>query len=162
MNILLVAINAKYIHSNLAVYSLKSYAKEYQEHIRIAEYTINHQIEYILQQIYKQEPDVLCFSCYIWNFRYVQELITELHKLRPHLPIWAGGPEVSYEPELFLEKNLGVTGVMLGEGEGTFRSCAAFIWRRATSCNGITSVWKRKWPGAKGSPWMVQKRGRAG
>ena len=113
MNILLVAINAKYIHSNLAVYSLKSYAKEYQEHIRIAEYTINHQIEYILQQIYKQEPDVLCFSCYIWNFRYVQELITELHKLRPHLPIWAGGPEVSYEPEPFLERNPGVTGVML-------------------------------------------------
>lgn len=126
MNILLVAINAKYIHSNLAVYSLKSYAVEYQEHIRIAEYTINHQIEYILQQIYKQEPDVLCFSCYIWNFRYVQELITELHKLRPHLPIWAGGPEVSYEPELFLERNPGVTGVMLGEGEGTFRELCGF------------------------------------
>lgn len=123
---MLVAINAKYIHSNLAVYSLKAYAKEYQEHIRIAEYTINHQLEYILQQIYKQEPDVLCFSCYIWNFRYVQELIAELHKLLPHLPIWAGGPEVSYEPELFLENNHGVTGVLLGEGEGTFRELCGY------------------------------------
>ncbi len=126
MNILLVAINAKYIHSNLAVYSLKSYAKEYQEHIKIAEYTINHPVSYILQEIYKQGPDVLCFSCYIWNFRYVQELIAELHKLRPSLPIWAGGPEVSYGPELFLGHNPGAAGVMLGEGEGTFRELCRF------------------------------------
>lgn len=121
MNILLVAINAKYIHSNLAVYSLKSFAREYQEHITIAEYTINHRVGYILQELYKQKPDVLCFSCYIWNFRYVKELITEIHKLLPGLPIWAGGPEVSYEPEIFLEGNKGVSGVMLGEGEATFR-----------------------------------------
>lgn len=121
MNLLLVAINAKYIHSNLAVYSLKAYAKEYQEHIALSEYTINHRLEYILQQIYKQKPDVIFFSCYIWNFRYVQELITELHKLLPGVPIWAGGPEVSYEPEIFLKNNPGVSGVILGEGEETFR-----------------------------------------
>lgn len=91
MNILLTAINAKYIHSNLAVYSLKAYAKEYADHIQLAEYTINHRVEYILQEIYKKKPDVLCFSCYIWNFRYVQDLITEIHKLLPELPIWVGG-----------------------------------------------------------------------
>ena len=73
MNILLVAINAKYIHSNLAVHSLKSYAGEYQNQIQIAEYTINHSLEYILQEIYKRKPQVLCFSCYIWNYRYVKE-----------------------------------------------------------------------------------------
>ena len=99
MKILLTAINAKYIHSNLAIYSLRAYAGEYQEHIFLAEYTINHRVEFILQQLYKQKPDVLCFSCYIWNFRYVRELITELHKLLPQTPIWVGGPEVSYDPE---------------------------------------------------------------
>ncbi len=126
MNLLLAAINAKYIHSNLAVYSLKGYAKEYQEHISIAEYTINHRCEFILQQIYKQKPDVLFFSCYIWNFRYVQELILEIHKLLPQLPIWAGGPEVSYEPEMFLAGNPGASGVMLGEGEETFRELCGY------------------------------------
>lgn len=126
MNILLIAINAKYIHSNLAVYSLKEYANEYREHIRLLEYTINHRADYILQEIYKQKPDVLCFSCYIWNFRYVQELVTEFHKLAPKIPIWAGGPEVSYEAEKFLEDYPVVTGVMVGEGEAVFRQLCGF------------------------------------
>lgn len=131
MNILLVAINAKYIHSNLAVYSLKAYAEEYEAHIHLAEYTINHRVDYILQEIYKQKPEVLCFSCYIWNFRYVQELITELHKLLPKLPIWVGGPEVSYEPELFLNQYPMVTGVMVGEGEATFKElCGYYVQKR--------------------------------
>ncbi|MEG0962201.1 MAG: B12-binding domain-containing radical SAM protein [Lachnospiraceae bacterium] len=120
MNILLVAVNAKYIHSNLAVYSLKSYAKEYEPHINLAEYTINHRVEYILQEVYQKKPDVLCLSCYIWNYRYMQELMIELHKLMPKLPIWVGGPEVSYEPEEFLKEYPMVTGVMIGEGEATF------------------------------------------
>ena len=93
MKILLTAINAKYIHSNLAVYSLKAYAKEYKEQIEIGEYTINTQIDDILEQIYKQKPDVLCFSCYIWNIGYVERLIKEFHKLRKEVPIWLGGPE---------------------------------------------------------------------
>lgn len=120
MKILLTAINAKYIHSNLAVHSLRSYAKDYQEHIQIAEYTINHRVEYLLQELYKQKPDVLCFSCYIWNIRYVQELIIEFHKLLPNVPIWVGGPEVSYVPEIFLYNYPMVTGIMIGEGEATF------------------------------------------
>lgn len=120
MNILLVAINAKYIHSNLAVYSLKAYAEEYQEHIGLLEYTINHRADYILQEIYKRQPDVLCFSCYIWNFRYVQELVMEFQKLMPEVPIWVGGPEVSYETERFLADYPMVKGAMVGEGEATF------------------------------------------
>lgn len=126
MNILLIAINAKYIHSNLAVYSLKAYAGEYQEHVQLMEYTINHRTDYILQEIYKQRPDVLCFSCYIWNFRYVQELVTEFHKLAPQVPIWAGGPEVSYEAEAFLTEYPVVRGVMVGEGEATFSELCRF------------------------------------
>lgn len=128
MKILLTAINAKYIHSNLAVYSLSAYAKDYRDHIQIVEYTINHRVEYLLQELYKQKPDVLCFSCYIWNIRHIQELITEFHKLLPNVPIWVGGPEVSYEPEAFLHSYPMVTGVMIGEGEATFRDlCEYYI-----------------------------------
>ena len=78
MNIVLAAINAKYIHSNLAVYSLRAYAQQYKDEIQIAEYTINQQIDDILMDLYKKKPDILCFSCYIWNLSYVEELVREL------------------------------------------------------------------------------------
>lgn len=123
MKLLLTAINAKYIHSNLAVYDLRAFAEAYltkEAEIIIKEYTINHSMQDILAGIYKEKPDVLCFSCYIWNIRYVEELAEEFHKLCPEVPIWVGGPEVSYETELFLRVNTAVTGVMIGEGEQTF------------------------------------------
>lgn len=126
MKILLTAINAKYIHSNLAVYSLRAYAKEFKEHIAIGEYTINNRADYILEQIYRQKPQVLCFSCYIWNIDYVEELIREYHKLCPNVPIWVGGPEVSYEVEGFLKEHPQVTGVIIGEGEETFRELCGY------------------------------------
>lgn len=126
MKIFLTAINAKYIHSNLAVYNLRAYAKAFQEQIEIGEYTINNRVDYILEQIYKAKPDVLCFSCYIWNIGYVEELITEYHKLCPEVPIWVGGPEVSYEVETFLEEHPQVTGVMIGEGERTFQQLCEY------------------------------------
>lgn len=123
MKVLLVAINAKYIHSNLAVYDLLAYAKAYQAaeyQVEIGEYTINHQINDILEGIYRAKPDVLCFSCYIWNMNYVNELTEEFHKLCPKVPIWLGGPEISYETALYLRRHPQVTGVILGEGEQTF------------------------------------------
>ena len=121
MKILLTAINAKYIHSNLAIYSLYSYAGEYQENIELLECTINNTKEYILEEIYKKKPDVLCFSCYIWNIEYVLEISREFHKLCPDVPICVGGPEVSYEVEAFLEENPMVSLVFIGEGEATFK-----------------------------------------
>ena len=128
MKILLTAINAKYIHSNLAVYSLRAYAANYKEQIAIGEYTINNRVDYILEQIYKAKPDVLCFSCYIWNMDYVEQLIREFHKLCPQIPIWVGGPEVSYEVEAFMKEHPQVTGIMVGEGEKTFESlCAHYV-----------------------------------
>lgn len=120
MNILLVAVNAKYIHSNLAVYCLKAYAKEFKEDIVIAEYTINQQVDDILMDIYKRKPDILCFSCYLWNIQYIEELIVEIGKILPETVIWLGGPEVSYNGAKVLEKFPEVTGVMVGEGEETF------------------------------------------
>lgn len=126
MNIVLAAINAKYIHSNLAVYSLKAYAGAYEEHISIAEYTINQQQDEILMDLYKRKPDVLCFSCYIWNLTYVENLIREIRKIMPKIPIWVGGPEVSYDSKAVLLRLPEVTGVMKGEGEETFRELAAY------------------------------------
>lgn len=118
MKILLAAINAKYIHSNLAIYSLKAYAKA--QNIELAEYTINQQKDDILADIYKKRPDVLCFSCYIWNLDYIEELVRNIGKLRADLPIWLGGPEVSYDAEDVLIRLPEVTGVIKGEGEETF------------------------------------------
>ena len=123
MKILLTAVNARYIHSNLAVYELRAYAKKYlkgEAEIEIKEYTINHQVDDILEGIYKAKPDVLCFSCYIWNISYVEEVTEEFHKLCPDVPIWVGGPEVSYETEAFLRSHPQMTGAILGEGEQTF------------------------------------------
>ncbi|MFA9377575.1 MAG: B12-binding domain-containing radical SAM protein [Lachnotalea sp.] len=120
MKILLVAINAKYIHSNLAVYNLAAYAGRYSAEVEIAEFTINHYVEYILEEIYKKKPDVIAFSCYIWNFNYIKELVGDLNKLLPDVPIWIGGPEVSYDSLELLEKFPQIKGVMVGEGEKTF------------------------------------------
>lgn len=140
MKIFLTAINAKYIHSNLAVYSLRAYAKDYQDQIVIGEYTINNRVDYILEQIYKAKPDVLCFSCYIWNMDYVEELITEYHKLCPEVPIWVGGPEVSYEVETFLAEHPQVTGVMIGEGERTFKQLCKYYVNRAGPLEEIRGI----------------------
>lgn len=120
MKILLTAINAKYIHSNLAVYSLKAAVGETASALEIAEFTINNQVDYILEEIYKKKPDVLCFSCYIWNLTMIEAVIREYHKLCPKTPIWIGGPEVSFEVESFLKNHPQVKGVMMGEGELTF------------------------------------------
>ena len=104
-HILLAAINAKYIHSNLAVYSLKAYAKKYQDQIGLAEYTINQNPDDILKGIYRDHPEVLCISCYIWNISYVRNLIREVHKVLPDTAIWLGGPEVSYDARKVLEEH---------------------------------------------------------
>ena len=120
VNILLAAINAKYIHSNLAVYSLKSSAGEYSEKIDLAEFTINNQTEDIFRSIYQKKPDLLFFSCYIWNRSVVLDLAENIRKVMPDVVIWAGGPEVSYDAEQFLLENPQFDGVMIGEGEYTF------------------------------------------
>lgn len=130
MNILLTAINAKYIHSNLAVYSLRAYAAgkcdRYKEEIGIAEYTINQPLDQILMDLYKRKPEVLCFSCYLWNIEYVEQLVAELGKIMPQTDIWLGGPEVSYHAFHMLEQFPQVYGIMRGEGEETFLELTEF------------------------------------
>ena len=126
MKILLAACNAKYIHSNLAVYDLQAYAAEYADHIVLKEYTINQQKDDIMRDIYLEHPDVVCVSCYIWNVSFVKELMADLTKILPDADFWAGGPEVSYDAEKFLTENPEFKGVMVGEGEETFRELAGY------------------------------------
>ena len=120
MKILLAACNAKYIHSNLAVYDLKAYSSDYDKEVFLREYTINQPKDEILKDIYGSGADVVCFSCYIWNISFVRELIRDLAKILPETAFWAGGPEVSYDAENFLTEMPEVTGVLVGEGEKTF------------------------------------------
>lgn len=142
MKILLTAINAKYIHSNLAVYSLKASAGEYKDLVEIAEFTINNQADYILEEIYKKKPDVLMFSCYIWNLAMIENVMREFHKLCPNVPIWLGGPEVSFEVEDFLKNHPEVTGVMMGEGEETFRELCGIYAQHFTETGNLCLISK--------------------
>ena len=130
LKILLAACNAKYIHSNLAVYNLKSCSGEYSPNVVIKEYTINQSQDDILKDIYLEQPDVICFSCYIWNISFVKELVPDLKKILPHVDFWAGGPEVSYDAVEFLKKNPAFFGVMVGEGEETFHELAGYYIER--------------------------------
>ena len=120
MKVLLAAINAKYIHSNLAVYSLRANLGKYKENVQLKEYTINHQREDVIQDIYKEQPDVLAISCYIWNIDFIQGILGDIKKVLPKIDIWLGGPEVSYLSEQFLKENPWVKGIIRGEGEVTF------------------------------------------
>lgn len=125
MKFLLVAINAKYIHSNLAVYSLKAYAEKYgmnENEIEIAEYTINQYVDEILSDIYEKKPDAIGFSCYIWNIKMIREIIENYKKISPETDIWVGGPEVSYNAQQVLKDNIGIDYVICGEGEETFKN----------------------------------------
>ena len=164
MKFLLVAVNAKYIHSNLGVYSLKAYAEqrlrsgdrrgkggflpsavsEGKMEIEIGEYTINNQMDPVLKDIYKRKPDILGFSCYIWNIEYVLELVRDIHKVMPGCEIWLGGPEVSYDAEAVLYREPAVTGIMRGEGEETFARLVEFYVNRTPNqdtdsgcCSGV-------------------------
>ncbi len=129
MKFLLIGINAKYIHSNPAIYSLRAYASQFEDskgislanHTELAEYTINQNQEEILSNIYSRKPDVVAFSCYIWNIAMIKQIIVEFHKLCPNVPIWVGGPEVSFYPEEELKQMSCLTGIMIGEGERTVK-----------------------------------------
>ena len=141
MKILLAACNAKYIHSNLAVYDLQAYAAKYADHIILKEYTINQQKDDIMRDIYLEHPNVVCVSCYIWNISFVKELMADLTKILPDADFWAGGPEVSYDAEKFLAKNPEFTGVMVGEGEETFLELSGhYIEQSPADLKDITGV----------------------
>lgn len=148
MKILLTAVNTKYIHSNPAVYGLKAYCERQlqqeaadQENesgrcrLRIAEYTINQQPDEIIRGIYMLHPDVIAFSCYLWNIEYIRMLQTELKKVLPRVQIWLGGPEATYDAEKVLEENPATDLVIYGEGEKAFTELC-----RKTTDDGIRGI----------------------
>lgn len=143
MRILLIAVNAKYIHSNLAVHSLASYAAKKMKYdrtcfeipeIEIAEYTINQPMGKILSDIYRREPDLILLSCYIWNKREIEGLTFDIRKIMPLKHLWIGGPEVSFDAENVLDSMPAVKGVICGEGEETFYRLAK-VYGRETECD---------------------------
>jgi radical SAM superfamily enzyme YgiQ (UPF0313 family) len=140
MKILLTAINAKYIHTNLAVYSLRAYAKKYKSQIKIVEFTINNYLEDILQAIYKEKPDILGFSCYIWNIALIEQLCTELRKVLPHTKIWLGGPEVSFDSETRLKTHKHMDGIIIGEGEETWCELLDYYLEESITLDQISGI----------------------
>lgn len=127
--ILLVGINAKYIHSNFGIYCIEAYANEHgigKDELKLCEYTINQNEATILADIYENKPDMVAFSCYIWNIEYVLRISRELKKVLPDTDIWCGGPEVSFDTEKLLGKNMWLKGIMSGEGEETFFELAQY------------------------------------
>lgn len=150
MKFLLAAINAKYIHSNPGLHSLRRYVnenlknkRENGEHIpeiqiELSEYTINHRMEFILQDIYRRSPDVAGFSCYIWNILYVKEIVRDLKKVKPQVKIWLGGPEATYSASELLRDLPEADGIMMGEGEETFLKLVE-NYNRAIKDTGLTA-----------------------
>ncbi len=158
MQFLLTAINAKYIHSNPAIYSLWAYAgSELQPFIGLAEYTINHRPDEILGDLYRRAPDVIGFSCYIWNYSLICGLLREIPKVLPETDIWLGGPEVSFESEKILAEFPMVKGIMTGEGEETFRDLLLCYIRRENP--GMEIAEKCKYPCLTEIPGLVLSEG---
>lgn len=140
MKVLLTAINAKYIHSNLAVYSLKNYVEGFGEKVDIVEYTINQNLDELLADIFIKHPDVLCFSCYLWNISYVKQLIAEVKKILPKVVIWLGGPEVSYSAVNMMQAYPQVDGIICGEGEQTFLEIVEYYRGKRKSLKDINGI----------------------
>lgn len=155
MKVLLAAIDSKFIHSNLAVHSLKTYADkklcegrafcDFSEgnniiDIELAEYTINQQPDKVLADIYKRGADVIMFSCYIWNRIFMIKILNDLAEIKPELDIWLGGPEVSFDGEKVLEEFPNVRGIMMGEGEETFSQLLQLYGRNAECGESINKL----------------------
>ena len=122
--ILLVALNAKYIHSNPAVYSLAACANAVSDNVSIAEFTINDRYEDFLRGILLRRPQVIGFSVYIWNVEFMKQLMEDIHHIAPSIRLMAGGPEASNDPQTYLEW---CELVMLGEGERNIQTIAACV-----------------------------------
>ncbi len=143
MKILLVAINAKYIHTNPAVYLLRANAGRFRNDVKIREFTINQSLDDVLQGIVEEKPDFIGFSCYIWNIDIVKRLIRECRKMLPGTLLWLGGPEAEAGAEEMLQEYSQIDGVMYGEGENTLpKLLGYFLEIHAFKKCGTTSQFK--------------------
>ncbi|MFC4304901.1 B12-binding domain-containing radical SAM protein [Cohnella boryungensis] len=120
MKVVLATLNAKYIHTSLALRYLKAYAGDEFE-VEIAEYTIKDPAMGIASDLFSKQPDVIGFSCYIWNIEETIVVVDMLRKVLPETKIMLGGPEVSYDTEFWMNRLSSVDFIVMGEGEETFR-----------------------------------------
>ncbi|KDR96029.1 Radical SAM superfamily enzyme YgiQ, UPF0313 family [Peptoclostridium litorale DSM 5388] len=120
MNVLLVAINSKFVHTNLAVRYLEKACYDIAD-VDILENSINTDKNIVLKNIYLKKPDIICFSCYIWNIDYMLEIAGNIKKVMPEVHILFGGPEVSFDPEKIMLENSFIDLVLSGEGEESLR-----------------------------------------
>lgn len=120
MKIVLACLNAKYIHSSLACYYLRACSQEEFPGVEVMEFTINEDPGDIMAEIYRKQPDVAAFSCYIWNIELTLTIARNLKQLRPEMVVILGGPEVSFDPVPLMEQNPAIDYVVRGEGETTF------------------------------------------
>lgn len=146
--------NAKYVHSNLAIRSLYAYTGSYDGALGLYECTINQNKDEILKDIYRCAPQILCVSCYIWNLSFMEELLADLNTLLPDTVIWAGGPEVTYDAEAFLQRNREITGVMVGEGEEIFACLMQHYLRQTKPLEEIRGITYRTAQGIRNNPPM--------
>ena len=144
MKVLLVALNAKFIHSSLALRCLYAYAKEYKDYIELSEYTINQQEDFILQDIFIRNPEVVGFSCYLWNINEIRRITKNLKKVLPKIRIFWGGPEVSFDAKKVLSENPDVEFVIRGEGESTFQEVMGCFLQKEYDLSHICGVTWRK------------------
>lgn len=128
---LLVAVNAKYIHTCLAVYDLAAFAEAHGQEAETVEYTINETEEEILDGILSRKPDGIFFACYIWNISRIESLLPRLHEALPSAAVYLGGPEVSYDAEERLRKFPYLGGIAVGEGEAVLTELLAYWPSRA-------------------------------
>lgn len=120
MKTVVTTLNAKYIHTCLALRCLKAYA-EPEFPIEMVEYTIKDPTMNIVSDLYERKPDVIGFSCYIWNIEETIKVINMIKKVMPHTKIILGGPEVSYDVNEWLRSLENVDFIVVGEGEETFK-----------------------------------------
>lgn len=120
-----MALNAKFIHSSLALRSIEKYCRKFGTELKVCEFTINNSEDFIISEIYKMKPDVLGFSCYIWNIEMILNIISVIKKILPNVKIIVGGPEVSYEYDYLFQK--GIDFVIIGEGEKTAFELVSYL-----------------------------------
>ena len=142
-SVLLVGINSKYIHSNLAVRYLESYCRKEFDNIRISEFSINDRIDNVLRELYLDIANVYAFSCYIWNIELVHKICSSLKKAKPEAIIILGGPEVSYDAAATLTNSSYIDYIIYGEGEVTFLELLKYLEGHNTDISDIDGLYWR-------------------
>ncbi|MGI5901855.1 MAG: B12-binding domain-containing radical SAM protein [Desulfitobacteriia bacterium] len=159
MRILFISLNASYGHTNLAIRYLRQVLLEQNNEeweVRIREFTINESLERIAAEIYLEKPDVLGFSCYIWNLDPIRALVRRLRPVLPQTFFLGGGPEVSFDSENFLERHPEWDGIIVGEGEIPIKELITVLasGRDLSEVQGL--VWRCRPP--KGPSFIVKNR----